>query len=77
MLWRKHDKVYSIFNTNKNELANSQAVTNKMKFIDSMKFIKSSLSSLADNLAESFQNSKCKDYKSCLEYIKAKDKSLT
>ena len=33
----------------------------------------SSLSSLADNLAEGLHNSIYKDCKSCLEYIKVKD----
>ena len=34
----------------------------------------SSLSVLADNLAEELYNSKCKDCKSCLNYEKVKDK---
>ena len=37
--------------------------------------MESSLSSLADNLAEGFHNSKCEDCKSGLEYIKVKDKN--
>ena len=32
----------------------------------------SSLSSLADNLSEGLHNSKCKVFKSCLEFIKVK-----
>ena len=36
----------------------------------------SSLSSLADNLAEGLRNNKCKDFKSCLKYIKIKDELL-
>ena len=34
------------------------------------------LSNLADNLAKGLQNNKCKDCKSCLEYIKMNDKFL-
>ena len=36
----------------------------------------SSLSRVADNLAEGLQNSKCKDNQSCLEFVEAKDKIL-
>ena len=36
----------------------------------------SSLSNPADNLADGLHNSKCKDCKSCLEYIKVKDKLI-
>ena len=57
-----------------------------MKFIDSFRFMSSSLSNLVDNISDRFHNSKYKDCKSCLEYnsieynsveyIKAKDKHL-
>ena len=40
------------------------------KFIDSVRFAVSSISSLADNLADEHRNSKCKDCKSCLELAK-------
>ena len=43
-----------------------------IKFFDSVRFMLSSLSSLADNLA-GLHNSIYKDCKSCLEYIKVKD----
>ena len=36
----------------------------------------SSLSSLVDNFAEGLQNNKYQECKSCLQYIKAKDKLL-
>ena len=52
-------------------------MTYKIKSIDSIRFIASSLSSLADNLTKGFHNSKCKDSKSCLEYVEAKDKYLS
>ena len=56
------------------ELANSHTVTYKIKFVNLFSFIDSSLSSLADNLAKGFHNSKCEDCESCLEYMKVKDK---
>ena len=40
-----------------------------MKFIDSLSFMISSLSSLTDNLVERFHKGKCKDCKFCLEYV--------
>ena len=44
-----------------------------MKFIDSARFMDSSLSTLADNLTERLHKDKCKDCKSSLEYVTAKD----
>ena len=48
-------------------------MTYRKKFIDSVRFMASSLSSLADNLAEGLHNSKCNDCKSYLEYMNVKD----
>ena len=39
------------------------------KFIDSFRFMSSSLSSLIDNLAEGLRSDKCAHCKSCLDYI--------
>ena len=36
----------------------------------------SSLSNLADNLSEGIHSNKCTDCKSCLDYMKTKDKQL-
>ena len=52
-----------------------------MKFIDSFRFMSSSLSNLVDNISDRFHNSKyCLEYNSIeynsVEYIKAKDKHL-
>ena len=45
-------------------------------FIERFRFMSSSPCCLADNLAEELHNNKCNDCRSCLEYIKAKDKRL-
>ena len=58
----------------KKELENNKKVTFRIKFIDSVRFIGSLLTSLADNLTEKINNSKYKDCKSCLEYVENKDK---
>ena len=39
-----------------------------IKFIDTERFMASSLSSLADNLAAGVDNSKCKRNESCINY---------
>lgn len=51
-------------------------MTYSIKFINSVKPMARSLLSLADNLAEGLQSSKCKDCKSCLKYVETKDKLL-
>ena len=51
-------------------------ITYKIKFIDSYRFMSSSLSKLVDNLSEGIHNNKCVDCKSCLDYIKTKNEKL-
>ena len=48
----------------------------KIKFIDSFRFMSTSLSNLVNNLSEGVHNDKCTDCKSYLDYISIKDKKL-
>ena len=60
----------------KKELDNDKSITYKIKFIDSFRFISSSLSNLVDNLAEGLHSDKSTDCKSCLDYMSIKDNQL-
>ena len=51
-------------------------ITYKIKFIDSYRFISSSLSELVDNLSEGVHNNKCINCNSCLDYVKTKNEKL-
>ena len=51
-------------------------ITYKIKFIDSLRFMSSSLSKLVDNLSQGIHNNKCADCKSNLDYIKTKNEKL-
>ena len=44
-------------------------ITYKIKFIDSYRFMSSSLSKLVDNLSEGIHNNKCLDCNCCLDYV--------
>ena len=48
-------------------------ITYKIKFIDSYRFISSSLPKLVDNLSEGIHNNKCLDCRCCLDHIKIKN----
>ena len=48
----------------------------KIKFINSYRFMSSSLSKLVDNLSERIHNNKYIDCNSCLDYIKIKNEKL-
>ena len=51
-------------------------ITYKIKFIDSFRFMSTSLSKLVDNLSEGLRNNRCIDCKSSLDYMKTKDEKL-
>ena len=53
----------------KKGLGNGKSITYKIKFIDSLRFMSSSLSSLVDKLSEGAHCDKCIECKSCLDYI--------
>ena len=58
------------------ELDNGKTITYKLKFIDSFRFMSTSLSSLVDNLSEKLHSDKCKDCKSELDYMSFEDGQL-
>ena len=51
-------------------------ITYKIKFIDSYRFMAMLLSKLTDNISEGLHNNTCISCKSCLDYIKTKNKKL-
>ena len=61
----------------KKELDNGKTITYKLKFVDSFRFVLSSLSSLVDKLSEIY-NKKCRDKncKSMCDFIGLKNKKL-
>ena len=55
---------------------NITKISYKIKFIDSFRFMSSSLSNHVDNSSEGFHSDKCTDCKSCLDYMISKDEQL-
>ena len=51
-------------------------ITYKIKFIDSFKFMATSLSKLVDNLTEGIHSDKCMNCKSDISYMKVIDETL-
>ena len=60
----------------KKDLHNLKKIKHKIKFIDSFRFMSSSLSSLVDNLSDEFHCDKCIDCKSYLDFMITKDDQL-
>ena len=61
----------------KKELRNKNIeITYKIKFIDSYRFMSTSLSKPVDNSSEGIHNNKCLDCESCLDYIRTKNEDL-
>ena len=51
-------------------------ISYKIKFIDSCRFMSTSLSNLVSNLSEGLHNHRCIDCKSCLDYMTNKDEQV-
>ena len=51
-------------------------ISYKIKFIDSLRLMSSSLSDLIDNLSDGLYSDECTDCKCCLDYIEFKDDQL-
>ena len=51
-------------------------ISYKIKFIDTFRFMSSSLSSLVDDLSEGLHSENCTDCKSCLDYMITQDDQL-
>ena len=58
---------------NKNKIIE---ITYKIKFIDSFRFMSTSLSKLVDDLSEGLHNNRCIDCKSYLDYMITRDEKL-
>ena len=84
MFRRKYRKIYYFFGTNqernykKDKNGNDKIIkiSYKIKFIDSYRFMSTSLSNLVDNLSEGLHNDECKDCKSYLDYVTIKDNQI-
>ena len=65
-------------NIKKDNYGNDKAtkISYKIKFIDSCRFMSTSISNLVSNLSEGFHNDRCIDCKSGLHYMTTKDKQL-
>ena len=51
-------------------------ISHKIKFIDSCRFMSTSLSNLVSNLSEGLHNDRCIDCKSCVDYMTTKGEHL-
>ena len=60
----------------KNDNDKIRKILYKIKFVDSYRFMSTSLSNLVSNLSEGLHNYRCIDCKSCLNYMTTKDEQL-
>ena len=70
MFWKKTEKYITFSVPIKKELDNGKRITCKLKFIDSFRFMSSSLSNLVNHLSERVHSNKCTDCKYCLDQSK-------
>ena len=74
---RENTEKYVAFSVpTKKKLDNGKKSAYKIKFIDSFRFMVSSLSRLVDSLSEELHCDKCIHCKSCLDYMSFKDDQL-
>ena len=71
---KKYISTSTPFSANRRKARKNKKVTFRIKFIDNVRFMVISLTCLVDNFAEKIHDSKCKDCKSSLEYLKNEDK---
>ena len=78
MFRSKYKEIHNFFSTKIDKYGNDKImkISYQIKFIDSFRFMSSSLSSLGDNLSEGFHSEKCTDCKSYLDYMITKDDQL-
>ena len=76
MLRRKYREIHCFSVTISKELDNGKASTCKLKFIDSFRFMSTSLSSLVDNLSEKIHSDKSKYCKFELDYMSIENNKL-
>ena len=74
----KKEKLILIVKTNKNRKETTKTMTYKIKFINDVRFITSSLSNLVENFSEGSHKMKCNDihdnkYKDCERYLEYKN----
>ena len=69
--WENTEKYITFSVPTKKKIENKDLeITYKLKFIDSYRFMSSSLSKLVDNLSEGIHNNKCVNCKSNLDYVR-------